>query len=67
MSTVETYQENRSEVVKEQTIRHEVSSVQDDGRQHVQEEDVGGQGGRRVIGGQEEQEADQDTDDDQKT
>ena len=67
MSTVETYQENRSEVVKEQTIRHEVSGVQDDGRQHVQEEDVGGQGGRRVIGGKEEQEADQDTDDDQKT
>ena len=60
-------EENGAQVIKKQPVGHEISSVQDDGRQHVQEEDVGGQGGRRVIGGQEEQEADQDTDDDQKT
>jgi hypothetical protein len=39
---------------------------QDDGRQHVEEEDVRREGGRRVIGGQEEEEPDQDTHDDQK-
>ena len=59
------YQKNGSEVVKEEAVWHEVSGVEDDGRKHVEEEDVGGEGGRRPVGRQEEQEADQDTDDDE--
>ena len=32
-------------MVEEQPVGHEVAGVQDDGRQHVDEECVGGQGG----------------------
>jgi len=54
-------------VVEEETVRHEVSGVKDDGRQHVKEEDVWGEGGRRPVCRQEEQEPDQDSDDDEQT
>ena len=32
-------------MVEEETVRHEVARVQDDGRQHVQEKRVRSQGG----------------------
>ena len=53
-------------MVKEQTIWHKISGIKDDGRQHVEEEDVRSQRGRRMIGGEEEEETDEDTHDDQK-
>lgn len=50
-------------MVEEQPIGHEVASIQDDGGQHEQEEDVRSQrGGRLVFGRPEEQEANQNTD-----
>lgn len=58
-------QEYRPEVVEEQPIGHEVAGVQDDGRQHVQEERVRRQ--RRYVDATrlEQQDADDHTDDDQ--
>lgn len=60
-------QEYRPEVVEEQPIRHEVAGVQDDGRQHVQEERVRRQ--RRHVNAcrLEQQEADNHADGDQQT
>ena len=34
------HEEDSAEVVEEEPVRHEVACVQDDGRQHVQEERV---------------------------
>lgn len=36
-------QKYRSQMVEEQSVRHEVSSIQNNGRQHVEEERVGGE------------------------
>jgi len=58
-------QQYRSEMVEEQPIGHEVASVQDDGRQHVQEERVGGQGRHVDAARLEQQEADDYADGDQ--
>lgn len=52
-------------MIEEETVRHEVPSIQNNGRKHVQEEDIGGErrhGGRVGV---EEQEADEDSEDDQ--
>lgn len=56
--------ENGTQVIKEETVGHEIASIQDNGRKHVQEEDIGGErrhGGRVGV---EEQEADEDAEND---
>lgn len=58
-------QQYRSEMVEEQPIGHEVAGVQDDGRQHVQEERVGGQRRHVDAARLEQQEADDYADGDQ--
>lgn len=47
-------------MVEEEAVWHEVAGVEDDGRQHVQEEDVGGEGRNGGSLRVEEQEADDD-------
>jgi len=58
-------QKYRPEMVEEQPIGHEIAGVQDDGRQHVQEERVGRQ--RRDVDAArlEQQQADDHADGDQ--
>lgn len=58
-------QEYRPEMVEEQPIGHEVAGVQDDGRQHVQEERVGRQRGDVDAARLEQQQADDHADGDQ--
>ena len=45
-------------MIKEQSVRHEVAGIQDDRRQHEEEEDVRGQCGGRVLRGEEQEEPD---------
>lgn len=40
---------DRADVLEERPGGHEVARVQHDGRQHVQEEDVAGEHGRRLL------------------
>lgn len=58
-------QEYRPEMVEEQPIGHEVAGVQDDRRQHVQEERVGRQRRHVDHARLEQQQADNHADDDQ--
>ena len=51
--------EDGAEMVEEQAVRHEVAGVQDDGRQHVDEEHIGGEGGHRGRLGVEQEESDE--------
>ena len=48
-------------MIKEQSVRHKVASIEDDGRQHEEEEDVGCQRGGRVLRCEEEEEPDDDS------
>ena len=41
--------EDGAQVVEEEPVGHEVARVQDDRRQHEEEEDIGGEGGGRVL------------------
>ena len=61
------HEEDGAQVIEEETVGHEVTGVQNDGRQHEEKEEVRGQGGGSLARGQVQQESDQDADDDQET
>jgi len=54
-------------MVEEQSVWHEVTSIQNDWGQHEEEEDIWGEGGGRVLRGEEEEEPDDDTDNNEET
>ena len=59
------HQEDGAEMIKKQSVWHEVTGIQDDGRQHEQEEDVGSECWGRVLGGEEQEKPDDDSHHDQ--
>ena len=55
------HEEDGAEMVKEESVGHEVSGIKDDRGKHEKEEDVRCQRGGRFLTGQEQQETNDDT------
>ena len=59
------HEKDCAKLVKEEPVGHKVACIEDDRREHEEEENIGGEGRGRVLRGEEEQEADDDPDDDE--